>query len=183
VPSLQHPSYEPGHWAVYASAVTGMGLLPRTGFGVALDARLKPARVWGLSLKLTWLGPQRVPVDGGRLDFNFMQADAGLCPLEGTDTTTWWSACGKVGVGRLRVQSFGLLGARAKTEWIAMPGVSVAGAWLARGWLFLGAGLEAAFPIGADRYLSRDELGTPHLAFQMSPMTLTAQLGVGLIVR
>jgi hypothetical protein len=183
VPSLQHPSYEPGHAAVYASVVTTMGLLPNPGLGAALDLRLKPSRFWGLSLDAALLLPQREAIEGGRLELQVAHAGLGLCPLQGRDTTTWWSACGKVAIGRLHVRSVGLTGARSKSEWFAMPGLSVAGAWLPRGWLFLGAGLEAAFPASADRYRYRDALGTSHLAFEMSPFALTARLGVGLMVR
>ena len=183
VPSLQHPSYEPGHFAVYASAVATMGLLPHAGFGVALDARAKPSRFWGLSLDAALLAPQQEPVDSGRLEINLAHAGVGLCPLQGKDSATWWSACAKVSVGRLHVRSTGLAGARSKTEWFTMPGLSVAGAWLPRGLLFLGAGLEATFPASADRYFYRDALGTPHLGFQMSPLALTARLSVGLMVR
>jgi hypothetical protein len=64
-----------------------------------------------------------------------------------------------------------------------MPGLNVTGAWLPRGWLLLGAGLAGAFPVSPDRYLYRDALGTPHLAFQMSSFALTARLAVGLIIR
>lgn len=183
VPSLQRASYEPGHWAVYASAITTMGLLPDPGFGVALDARLKPGRFWGLSLDAALLAPDREPVDSGRLEFRLAEAGLGLCPLQGISEAVWWSACGKVALARLQVRSVGLDGARSKTEWLAMPGLSVAGAWLPRGWLFVGAGLEGSFPVSADRYLYRDVLGTSHLAFQMSSFALTARLGVGLIVR
>ena len=49
-PSLQRQTAQPGHWAVFASALASMGLLPDAGFGVGLDARLKPARFWGVSL-------------------------------------------------------------------------------------------------------------------------------------
>jgi hypothetical protein len=160
-----------------------MGLLPKPGLGVALDLRLKPSRFWGLSLDAALLLPQREPIDGGRLELQVAHAGLGLCPLQGRDTTTWWSACGKIAIGRLRVQSVGLAEARSKREWFAMPGLSVAGAWLPRGWLFLGAGLEASFPASADRYRYRDALGTSHLAFEMSPFALTARLGVGLMVR
>lgn len=183
VPSLRNPRAEPGHWAVYGSALTNMGLLPNAGFGVALDVRLKPSRFWGLSLDAALLFPQRQAIEGGRLDFNLAHAGLGLCPLQGLDEHSWWSACGKVAVGRLHARSAGLDGSRSKTEWVAMPGLSVAGAWLPHDWLFLGAGLEASFPVAADRYLYRDALGTSHLAFQMSSFALTARLSVGLMVR
>jgi hypothetical protein len=182
-PSLQRVSAEPGHWAVFGSAIATMGLLPEPGFGASLDVRWKPARFWGLSLDAALLAEQRVEVDGGRIAFNLAHAGVGLCPLQGSDTTTWWSACGAFTLGWLRARSKGLTGARSRNELLGMPGLSVAGAWLPHRWLFLGAGFAGSFPVSADRYLYRDALGASHLAFQMSSFALTAKLGVGLLIR
>lgn len=182
-PSLQRPRHEPGHWAVFGSGLATMGFLPEPGIGVAIDARLKPARFWGLSIDAALLAKQQVAVDGGRIAFDLAHAGLGLCPLHGSDATTWWSACGTFSVGWLRARSRGLIGARSKSEVFGMPGLSVAGAWLPRGWFFLGAGLSGFFPVSPDRYLYRDALETTHLAFQMSSFALTAKLSVGLLVR
>jgi len=182
-PSLQRSSYEPGHWVVFGSAVATMGLLPEPGVGVGIDARLKPSRFWGLSIDAVLLAEQRVVVDGGHIVFNLAHAGFGVCPLQGSDGAIWWSACGTFSLGWLRARSRGLEGARSKSEVFGMPGLSVSGAWLPRGWLFLGAGFSGAFPVSPDRYLYADALGTTHLAFQVSSFALTAQLGVGLIVR
>ena len=183
VPSLERQTAQPGHWAVFASALASMGLLPDAGFGVGLDARLKPAGFWGVSLDAAWLLPQRLPLGNGSLELQFARAGIGLCPLEGSDEALWWSACGALGLGRLRAHSRGLEGARSKTELLALPGFSVTVGWLPRGWLALAAGLQGSFPVASDRYSYRDVLGTPHFAFQMSSFALTAQLGVGLLVR
>jgi len=182
-PSLQRRTSEPGHWAVFGSAVATMGLLPEAGFGAGLDIRYKPARFWGLSLDGELLAEQRVEVDEGHIAFRLAHAGLGLCPLQGHDSTTWWSACGTFSVAWLRARSTGLLGGRTKNELFSMPGLSVAGAWLPRGWLFFGAGLAGAFPVSTDRYLYRDAGGMPHLAFEPSSFVLTAKVGVGLMIR
>jgi hypothetical protein len=182
-PSLQRASREPGHWAVFASAEAGMGFLPDPSLGLGVHARLKPTGFWGLSFDASALQPQRQALDSGRLKLSLARAGLGLCPLEGADADTWWSACASVGVGRLQARSSRLVGAQTRVEWLALPALSVTGAWLPRGWLLLAAGLEGAFPVLADRYVYRDALGNQHLAFQMSSFTLTARLGIGLIVR
>lgn len=182
-PSLQRATEEPGHWAVFGSALATMGLLPEPGLGVGLDVRLKPRHFWGLSVDAALLAEQRVEVDGGNIAFNLAHAGVGLCPLQGSDAVTWWSACGTFSLGWLRARSRGLEGARRKSELFGIPGLSVSGAWLPRGWLFVGAGFAGSFPVSPDRYLYLDALGNEHLAFRMSSFALTARLGVGLIVR
>jgi hypothetical protein len=182
-PSLQRAGVEPAHGVVFGGAVAAMGALPEPGLGVSIDARWKPARFWGLSIDAALFVEQRVEVDGGRIAFNLAQAGVGLCPLQGIDAQTWWSACGTFTLGWLRARSTGLTGARSKSELVGMPGLSVAGAWLPRSWLFLGAGFAGAFPVSPDRYLYADAQGAPHLAFEMSSFALTAKLGVGLLVR
>jgi hypothetical protein len=183
VPSLERPHYEPGHWAVLGSGVAAMGLLPNAAFGAGIDGWRKPSRFWGVRVGAALLARQRQALDSGRLDFSLMRADVGLCPLQGVDSAVWWSVCGSFGVGRLRTRSVGLAGARTKIELVAMPGLSVTAAWLWSGWLLLGGGLDASFPVSPNRYVYRDEQGTPNLAFQMNPLALTARLGIGVMVR
>jgi hypothetical protein len=46
----------------------------------------------------------------------------------------------------------------------------------------VGGGLHASFPVSADRYVYRDTQGVVHSAFDLSPLVLSVNFGVGLIV-
>jgi hypothetical protein len=104
---------------------------------------------------------------------------ASLCPLQGSSGGAWWSACASVGVARLHAHSRGLLEARDRIQWFALPGLGVRGAAIvSRRWL-LGGGVLAAVPISPERYVYRDAEGRSQSAFQLSSIVLTAHLGIG----
>jgi hypothetical protein len=59
---------------------------------------------------------------------------------------------------------------------------SVRAAWVFDERWMLAGGLEAVFPVSPDHYVYRDDEGLRHQAFEMSPLTVTANLGIGVIV-
>jgi hypothetical protein len=181
-PSLQQPPPSPAHFALLAFGAGSAGATPALALGGGLLVSFKPRGFWGLGVEATALGPSSESLEPGRLDVSLVQAAASLCPLQSTDETVWWSACLSIGGARLRARSRGLLDARSDTQWFALPGLSVRAARIVgRRWL-VGGGLVAAVPVSPDRYVYRDAEGSRQAAFQLSPLVLTLQVGLGWLV-
>lgn len=182
VPSLERAASSPAHFVLLGFGAVNAGATPGPAVGAGLAFSYKPRGFWGLGLEVTRLGPTRERLESGSLEVSLWQMSANLCPLQGSDERAWWSACASVGAGRLHVHSRGLLEARDKNQWFALPGIGVRGAGIVgRHWL-LGGGVLAAVPISPERYVYRDQQGRTQSAFQLSSLVLTAHLGVGWIL-
>ena len=181
-PSLERSLVAPAHSAWLGLGLVAMGALPSAGFGAGLVASLKPRGFWGFGVEAGGLVSERKRLASGSLEASLLVLRVSVCPLQGIAGEAWWSACGSFGAARLRLESHGLLEARARSEWIAMPSLSARAAWLvSKPWALVG-GLEAAFPVSPDRYVYRDREGARQTAFEMNPLLLTANLGVGVIL-
>lgn len=181
-PSLERVTAARPHAALLGVGLVSMGALPATGLGAGLVTRVKPRGFWGVGLQVGALAPQRKAIASGWLEVSRLMLSASICPLQGLDDNVWWSACASFGAARLSVESQDLLESRAVTEWVALPSVDARAAWAIHGKWLLGAGLEAGFPLSPDRYVFRDSQGSKHTAFDGGTLTVTANLGVGVLV-
>jgi hypothetical protein len=182
-PSLQQPASTPGHLVVLGFGAVSAGATPGLGVGGGLAVSLKPRGFWGIGLEGAVLNPTREELESGSLKVSLMTATATLCPLQGVDDNVWWSACAAVGAARLHVRSHGLLEARSQTQWFVLPGLSLRAARIfGQRWL-VGGGVLAAVPVAPDHYVYRDADGQRQPAFQVSSLVLSAQVGVGVLLR
>lgn len=182
-PSLARAESAPGHAAFLAFGVASMGALPATGTGGRALVSVKPRSFVGLGVDVTLLAPQRKALGSGSLEVSLLALSGSICPLQGVDGSTWYSACAGFGAARVRAKSRDLFDSRRSTQWIALPSLSARAAWLAAGsWLF-GGGLDIAFPLSADRYVYRDPQGLTLPAHELASLIVTASLGVGLLVK
>jgi hypothetical protein len=180
-PGLEHER-APGHVVLLALGLVSMGGLPSTAVGGGLWASVKPRGFWGLGLEGgAWL-PQRIALGSGSLETSLFVVSGSLCPLQGVNEGAWWSACGSIGAARLHARSRHLLGARSRSDWFALPGVTARGGWLVGHGLLVSGGLAALFPVAADYYVYRSPEGEKQLAFEPSALVITAQLGLGLLL-
>ena len=172
----------PGHLAFLALGVVSMGALPEAAVGGRAMASYKPRGLPAFGLDASLLAPQHRRLGAGGIDVSWLTLGASFCPLQGVDGAAWYSACGSFAAARLRVESRDLLEARSRSQWLALPSLGARAAWvLGRGWM-LGGGLDAAFPLLADRYVYRDPQGETHTALEVGQLVLTAGLGLGLLL-
>jgi hypothetical protein len=181
-PSLERANVAPGHAAFLALGSLAMGPLPSAAVGGGLVATLKPKGFWGVGVQAEALAPQRKALGTGSLDASMVTVGASLCPLQGVDGSAWWSACGNLNLARLRIASHALLGATKRKEWLVLPGLSARAGWIVGHGVMVGGGLSAAFPVSPDRYVYRDPEGEQKVAFEPSRLTITANLGVGVLL-
>jgi hypothetical protein len=159
-----------------------MGLLPSAAVGGGVVATLKPKGFWGLGVQAEGLAPQRRALGTGTLEASLLLFGANLCPLQGVDGSTWWSACGNFNVARLHIESHDLLDRKSRNEWLALPGLSARAGWVAGHGVLLSGGLAGAFPVSPDRYIYRDPEGEQKVAFEPSRLAITANFGVGVLL-
>ncbi len=182
VPSLEQLPSSPGHHSYLALGVVSMGALPNVGLGARVLASVKPRGFIGLGVDVLALTPQSKPLGAGAINVSFLAASASLCPLQGIDGRAWYSACASFGAARLRVEGRELLDARSQTKWLALPSLSARGAWLPAGALMLAAGIDAGFPLSADRYVYRSLDGTVLPAHELSSLVVSASVGLGVLI-
>lgn len=183
-PSLQQAQATPGHAVFLASGLVSMGgVLPSTAGGASLLASLKLRGFWALGLEVGAAWPQDIPLGAGSLETSLFTLSGNICPLQGLADRTWWSACGSVGAGRLHAQSHQVLEPQSRSDWFFLPGAAVRGGWLVGGDVLISAGLQALFPVSPDHYVYRSTEGEKVLAFEPTPLMISAQFGVGLILR
>jgi hypothetical protein len=128
------------------------------------------------------LAPERQALGAGSVKVSFLSLRGELCPVQALSDEAWYGVCAGLGVVRLHLKSRDLLDPTSHTELCWTPSLAVrAGFRVGARWL-LGGGVDAAFPLGADRYVYRDVEGTPHDAFELSRLVVTASAGVGLLV-
>ena len=182
-PSLAHAERAPGHTAFLGFGVASMGALPASAAGGRALVSVKPRGFVGIGVDAMLLAPQRKELGAGSLDLSLLALSGSICPLQGVDGATWYSACASFGAARLRAKSRDLIDSRRKTQWIALPSLGARAAWIvANSWL-IGGGLDIAFPLSADRYVYRDPQGMTLPAHELASLVLTASLGVGLLVK
>ena len=109
-------------------------------------------------------------------------AGARLQPVPRRYDRAWWSLCASGRLARVHAKSRGLLEAVESTQLVVMPGLVARAAYVVGKRFLVGGGLQASFPVSPDRYVYRDSLGVGHSAFELSPLLLSANFGVGLIV-
>jgi hypothetical protein len=181
-PSLERAVQAPAHSAFMALSWVSMGALPETALGVSVLGSFKPRGFWGVGVELGALAPRRQALGEGSLEMSLLFARGSLCPLQGSDTRTWWSACANLGAGRVQARSRDLLEAQTRADWILLPSFSVRAAWRPMPSLLLGAGLDAAAPALQHRYVYRDPEGIQQLAFEMNRVVLSVNVGAGLFL-
>lgn len=182
-PSLAQGESTPSHAAFLAFGVATMGALPATAAGGRALVSVKPRSFVGLGVDVMLLAPQRKALGSGSLDVSLLALSGSICPLQGVDGSTWYSACAGFGAARVRAKSHDLLDSRRKTQWIALPSLSARAAWIAADAWLIGGGLDVAFPLSADRYVYRDPQGMTLAAHELASLVVTASLGVGLLVK
>lgn len=173
----------PAHAAFLVLGAASMGVLPGAGGGARALVSVKPRGFVGLGGDVIALVPQRKALGGGSLDLSFIALSGSVCPLQGVDGSIWYSACASLGAARLHAESHDLLEARSRAQWLALPGIGVRAAWIAGAGLMLAGGIDAAFPLSADRYVYRDAQGRKLPAHELGSLAITASLGVGLLVK
>jgi hypothetical protein len=173
-PSLDRAPPAPGHVALLVSALGTMGATPAFGFGGGIALAWQPRGFVGLSLDASAVLPRSVSLQSGSLRVSLQSLDLGICPLQGTDGSAWWSLCGGAGVARVHVRSRGLLESKAKSQYLAMPGMRARAATLLAGRWLVGGGVALGLPLFADRYTYRDAGGKEHVAFELSSPIVTA---------
>lgn len=182
-PSWEKRPAVPAHATFLGLGVVSLGALPGSATGGRLAASIKPRGFIGLGVDLMLLAPERAPLGTGSLRISLAMASGSVCPLQGLDADIWYSACVGLGVARVGAQSEGLLESKSRSDWIAWPTLGVRGARLVWRQLLIGGGLDAAFPLSPDRYVYRDAAGEKHAAFELSSLVVTANLGVGVLLR
>lgn len=182
-PSLERAQAAPGHVVFLASGLVSMGgVLPSTAAGAGVLASLKPQGFWAVGLEVGVSWPQDIALGSGSLQTSLFTLSGNICPLQGLADQTWWSACGSVGAGRLHAQSVQVVEPQSRSDWFLLPGAAVRGGWLVGGRFLISAGLQALFPVSPDHYVYRTAEGEKVLAFEPTPLMITAQLGVGLLL-
>jgi hypothetical protein len=144
---------------------------------------VKPRSFVGLGVDVMFLAPQRKELGAGSLELSLLALSGSICPLQGVDGAIWYSACASFGAARLRAKSHGLIDSRRKTQWLALPSLGARAAWIAADTWLIGAGLDVAFPLSADRYVYRDLQGMTQPAHELASLVVTASLGVGLLLK
>jgi hypothetical protein len=178
-PSLEQELVSPGHAVVLGFGSVSLGVLPRIAGGFGLSLSLKPRGFWGLGLEGELLPPVQEQLGAGVLTTSLVVLRANLCPLQGADDDTWWSACASMGVARLSVATQQLIDARQRQEWLALPGVSVRAGWRwGRRWMLVG-GLVGVVPVSVNNYTYRDAQGEKQPAFTMNQLGLSMNAGLG----
>jgi hypothetical protein len=181
-PSLERATTRRGHFALLGLGFVSMGAMPSAGLGLGLLFSVKPRKFWGFGLEAVAARSGRAQLGAGSLDASWAGLSGSLCPLQGTDNATWWSACGTLGVARLQVSSSGFVESRSHVDWLAVPGLSARAGWLAGRGCLLGGGLQALFPVSPDRYVYRDAAGMKLSAFEPNRLVIAAHLGFGVLV-
>ena len=182
-PSLDRAPPAPGHLALLVSALGAMGATPAFGFGGSIALTWRPRGFVGLSLDASAVLPRSVSLESGSLRVSLQSLDFGICPLQGTDGTAWWSLCGGAGISRVHVRSRDLLDSKATSQYLAMPGVRARAATVLAGRWLVGGGVAASLPLSANRYTYRDAGGEEHAAFELSSPIVAASAFAGALFR
>jgi hypothetical protein len=181
-PSLEQESPSASHWAFFGFGTANMGAEPAVAWGGGLALSYKPRHFWGIGLEGEALAAQRSTLESGSLAISVTTLGANLCPLQDTDGHAWWSLCASGRVARVHAKSRRLAEAVESTQLVVMPGLVARAAYVLGKRLLVGGGLQASFPVSPDRYVYRDTQGGVHPAFELSPLVLSVNFGVGLLV-
>jgi hypothetical protein len=170
------------HAAFLALGAVSMGASPSVGAGVTFVAALRPRGPLGFGVSGMALVPERQALGVGSATVSFLSLRGELCPVQSLRDDGWYSACAGFGAARLHLKPRDLLEAKSHTELCWMPALAVRGGFRVGARWLLAGGVDAAFPLGADRYVYRDAEGAPHNAFELSRLVVTASAGLGLLV-
>ena len=181
-PSLEQGPPSVSHWALFGFGTANMGAEPAVAWGGGLSLSYKPRHFWGIGLEGEALAPQRSTLESGSLAISVATLGANLCPLQDTDGHAWWSVCASGSLARVHAKSRRLAEAIESTQLVVMPGLVARAAYVLGGRFLMGGGLHASFPVSPDRYVYRDSQGGVHQAFELSPLVLSVNFGVGLLV-
>lgn len=181
-PSLERAAATASHWAFFGFGIANMGAEPEVAGGGGLALSYKPKRFWGIGVEGEALAARRSALESGSLAISVATVGVDLCPLQDTDDHAWWSVCASGRVARVHAKSRGLSEAVESTQLVVMPGLVARAAYIVGKRFLVGGGLQASFPVSPDRYVYRDSLGVAHQAFELSPLVLSVNFGVGLIV-
>jgi hypothetical protein len=181
-PSLEQAPATASHWAFFGFGIANMGAEPEVAWGGGFLLSYKPKRFWGIGVEGEALSIQRSTIENGSLAISVATLGVDLCPLQDTDDRVWWSLCASGQLARVHAKSRGLLEPIESTQLVVMPGLVARAAYIVGTHLLVGGGLQAYFPVSPDRYVYRDSLGVVHPAFELSPLVLSVNFGVGLIV-
>jgi hypothetical protein len=180
------PSFEQGrpsssHGAVFGFGTANMGAEPAAAWGGGLALSYKPTHFWGFGVEGEALAAQRTALESGSLAVSMATLGAELCPLQDTDDGAWWSLCASGRVARVHAKSRGLSEAIDSIQLVVMPGLVARAAFVLGERFLIGGGVRASFPVSPDRYVYRDSLGGIHQAFELSPLVISLNFGVGLL--
>jgi hypothetical protein len=181
-PSLEQGPPSASHGAVFGFGTANMGAEPAVAWGGSVALFYKPRHFWGMGLEGEALAVQRSALESGSLAISVATLGADLCPLHDVEGHAWWSLCISGRVARVHAKSHGLAEAVASTQLVVMPGVAARAAYVVGKRFLVGGGLQASFPVSPDRYVYRDRLGGVHQAFALSPLVLSVNFGVGLLI-
>jgi hypothetical protein len=181
-PSLEQAPATASHWAVLGFGIANMGAEPEVAGGGGLALSYKPKRFWGVGVEGEVLAARRSALESGSLAISVATVGVDLCPLQDTDDHAWWSLCASGRLARVHAKSRGLSEAVESTQLVIMPGLVARAAYIVGRRFLVGGGLQASFPVSPDRYVYRDSLGVAHPAFELSPLVLSVNFGVGLII-
>ena len=181
-PSLEQGPPRASHWALLGFGVANMGAEPAVAWGGGLALTYKPKHFWGIGVEGEALTVQRSALESGSLGVSVATLGADVCPLQDTDAHAWWSVCASGRVARVHAKSRGLSEAVDSTQLVVMPGLVVRAAYVLGKHFLVGGGVRASFPVSPDRYVYRDSLGSVHQAFELSPLVLSLNFGVGWLV-
>ena len=181
-PSLEQGPPRASHWALLGFGVANMGAEPAVAWGGGLALSYKPKHFWGIGVEGEALAVQQSQLESGSLAVSMATLGAELCPLQDTDDGAWWSLCASGRVARVHAKSRGLSEAIDSIQLVVMPGLVARAAFVLGERFLIGGGVRASFPVSPDRYVYRDSQGAVHQAFELSPLVLSLNFGVGWLV-
>lgn len=188
LPALPEPSSPPAHgWRIDtgASVSLGAGLLPGVAVGLAADAivdipGLAPVHVIGAF----WPNStETAPGGDASGQFSLAYVGGGACPIGTRKPSLSLDGCGNAHLGLLRSNGAGFSVARDAEQhlYVALSAemrlsIRVFGPLRAR------AGLAGVVPLLRDRFTYRDTSGNQTEIFRQTPVVLSTEFGLGLVL-
>lgn len=156
------------------------GVVPGTGIGVSASALFVPARFVGIEVHASWLAPSGVDTAlGGAVDFSHANVGLGICPIVvGEGRFLFWS-CGLGELGGLFARPTGLDRTVNEVRATFALGLGARASFQIAGPFALRAGISSAVPLLRPPFEVTDADGGAHEVFRQSPVTASADFGVG----
>lgn len=182
VAPLCPPASAPAPWRTQLSLgpVISAGALPLPGLGVRVRAVITPPGVFPFELSGEIFAPVRAERDGAGVEVFFAQARLRACPLAREVGPWGLAACGGLDLGGLRGGGFGF--AVERSAELFVPAAALAGRVQLRlgSVLRLSLGADLAVPFVRARFLTDAPDGQRRELFVTSPLSGSADLGLGL---